>query len=330
MARLCSYEEAKEIINKANKHFNNEERAIWIHASKLEEANGQPGRCEPLISRGVAKIAKKKHVFEREPWIDDSQDCDKVQSHATSRAIIKAIFSLDSQEHDAPSTWLDDISLAIQRGNIISARTMLEQAVTLVPTDKRLWEAYLEFEQKVGEGKHSLILQRAAQIAGASGQDFLLRLGREMVRNGQIVKAKELISFSVTASPKDGTIRLAYLEILKYSSDVEECRKAIKLAQVEITESIELWRFSIKFERDMSNLPGALATAEAAVSKFPLDVDIACDLGTVLEELNRFDKARENYMSLTKNPKCQKNSKSWIQWIKMEERLSGSQKVVNL
>jgi Flp pilus assembly protein TadD len=300
---------------------------VWIHASKLEEANGQPEKCEPIISRGVAKIAKKKQVFEREPWIDSAQDCDKVSSPETSKAIIKAIYMLDAQEHDGVSIWLDDISLAIQRGNAISARTMLEQAVTLAPNDKRLWEAYLEFEQRAGEGKYPKILERAAQISGLSGHAFLLRLGRELVRTGQVDKAKALLSEALKSSPKEESIWLANLEMLKQSGQQEECRKAIREAIATLPESTGLWRYSIKFERDMAHLPLALAEAEKAVAKFPLDIGIACDYGVILEELNRFDKARENYLSLTKTPKCQKDSRPWIHWMKLEEKLSGPAKV---
>jgi pre-mRNA-processing factor 6 len=66
LARLLPYQEAKEVINVANNYFKNEERDIWIHASKLEEANGNSDKCEILISRGLRKIMKKKKLMNRD------------------------------------------------------------------------------------------------------------------------------------------------------------------------------------------------------------------------------------------------------------------------
>jgi hypothetical protein len=66
LARLCPYEEAKEVINVANRYFKSEERAIWVHASKLEESNGKPETCEILIGKGISKIVKKKNIFQRD------------------------------------------------------------------------------------------------------------------------------------------------------------------------------------------------------------------------------------------------------------------------
>ncbi len=66
LARLCPYEEAKEVVNAANRYFKSEERTIWVHASKLEESNGKPEMCDLLISKGISKIVKKKNIFQRD------------------------------------------------------------------------------------------------------------------------------------------------------------------------------------------------------------------------------------------------------------------------
>ena len=66
MARLSEYAEAKEVLNAANKHFQQLEKAIWIHAAKLEEANEAKHNCGPLIEKGLRKIAKKRKGLDRE------------------------------------------------------------------------------------------------------------------------------------------------------------------------------------------------------------------------------------------------------------------------
>lgn len=66
LARLSPYDEAKEVINEANRYFKSEVREIWVHASKLEESNNNSDKCEFLISRGISKIIKKKNIFQRD------------------------------------------------------------------------------------------------------------------------------------------------------------------------------------------------------------------------------------------------------------------------
>lgn len=66
LARLMDYAQAKEVLNNANRHFQQMEKSIWIHAAKLEEANGAVENCGPLIEKGLRKIAKKKKGLDRE------------------------------------------------------------------------------------------------------------------------------------------------------------------------------------------------------------------------------------------------------------------------
>lgn len=249
---------------------------------------------------------------------------------STCRAIIKAVFELDMKEHDFGSLWLEDANFALQRGNKESARIMFDVAVEFSPTESRLWEGYLGLESRLEQRvKYRKVLERAASIGGETSQPFLLRLSKELVRAGDTDKALELLKNSFQEQPKSELLCLAYAEILKQLKEESKCRELLSNA-ISTLNSVNIWRYLIKFERDLGHIHKALEVSKTATSKFPYDVDIACDLSTVYEEMSQFEKARENYISLTKNPKCQKQSRPWIQYIHFESRVSGPQKVINL
>jgi tetratricopeptide (TPR) repeat protein len=231
------------------------------------------------------------------------------------------------KEHDFASLWIEDANLALHRGNKESARIMFDVAVELHPLDQRLWEGYIGLESRLEERvKYRKVLERAAAVEGETAQPFLLRLSKELVRAGEIAKAVELLKTSMEKQPKSEVLCLAYAEILKQLKHGDECRKLLLNARKTI-DSVTVWRYHIKLERDLGNINKALEVSKEASARFPYNVDVACDLSTVYEEMNQFDKARENYLSLTKIPKCQKQSRPWIQYVLFENRVAGPQKV---
>lgn len=246
---------------------------------------------------------------------------------STCRAIIKAVFQLDMKEHDFASLWLEDANFALQRGNKESARIMFDVAVDIFPKDSRLWEGYIGLESRLEERlKYRKVLERAAAVEGETAQPFLLRLSKELVRSGETEKAIELLKNSLDKQPNSEVLCLAYAEILKQLKQADKCRVLLAKARDTIITP-NIWRYYIKFERDLGDIKKALEVSKEATTRFPYNVDIACDLSTVYEEMNQFDKARENYISLTKNSKTQKQSRPWIQYILFESRVSGPQKV---
>lgn len=248
----------------------------------------------------------------------------------TCRSIINSVFKLDMKEHDYTTMWLEDANLSLQRGNKETARTMFDVAVELDPKQRRLWEGYVGLEYRLEDHeRYREVLKRAAKAEGDVAQPFLLKLSKEHLRSGNPIKAKELLKDAVTANPNNEVLSLAYAEILKQMKETDKCRSILKEAEQNI-QTANIWKYHIKLERDMGDISKALEVSKEAVAKFPYDVDLACDLSIVYEELNKFEKSRENYISLIKTPKCQRKSRPWIQYMHLEEKLGGAQKVSEL
>lgn len=327
LARLLPYKEAKDVINKANQHFKSEERAIWVHASKLEEANGNADKCSVIISRGIQKTAKKKQVFERDEWLDEAQQCEKAGCPSTCRAIIKAVYDMDAKEQERVGMWLEDAQLAIQRGHKISAKFMYECALEDSPESQQLWDSYILFSQRTEDRQAYLqALTQASSISTKAAEGFLLRLTKELIRAGRVDEAQQKMAEAIQRNPNSEVVALAFVEQLKQTGQQDRARTELQRAQ-QTLRSAAVWRYSVKLERDLGDINKALECAKKGCELHPYDVDLACDLCTVFEEMNKFDLARENYLSLTRNPRCQRSSRPWIQYMLLEEKLAGAQKV---
>jgi tetratricopeptide (TPR) repeat protein len=216
--------------------------------------------------------------------------------------------------------------LAVQRGSVETARTILTLGVELKPTDLRLWETLMNYEKKLGNHQEYLrVLQRAAQNCGSS-EKIILKLAKEEIRNANVSKAKNILSQAISTEPNNEGLIMALLEVHKNMKEFDGCRSLLK-EFISKRPSIALWRYGIKLERDVGNLNQALERCLEATKSYPYDIDIACDLSLVYEEMSKFEKARDNYTSLIKNPKCWGASRPWIQLINLEEKLSGPSKV---
>lgn len=222
--------------------------------------------------------------------------------------------------------WLEDHNLAVQRGSVETARTILTLGVELKPADIRLWEALMTYEKKLGNHQEFLrILQKAALNCGSS-ERIILKLAKEEIKNGNVSEAKKILSEAIAKEPNNQSLVIALLEVHKNLKEFDSCRSLLK-EFIAKRPSTALWRYSIKLERDVGDQKQALEQCLEATQSYPYDIDIACDMSLVYEEMSKFEKARENYTSLIKNPKCWSASRPWILLINLEEKLSGPSKV---
>lgn len=66
------------------------EPAIWITAAKLEEAHAHVDNVSKIISVAVRGLEAKKVVTDRETWIKEAKECERLGNPVTCAAIIHA------------------------------------------------------------------------------------------------------------------------------------------------------------------------------------------------------------------------------------------------
>ena len=231
---------------------------------------------------------------------------------------------MDFERNDPSSIWIDDAKLAMYQGNLLSARTMYEVALSLRPQDSSLWEEYLNLENTFGDQqKYKAVLQRAAESGGVASEVFVLQLAKKLLAAGQIEESERHMAVAVEKNPSNDQLVLGYIELLKRIGKISKCREMLQVAKNLPGSKESVFRYAIRFEREQAQPESALKEAREASQRFPNSSDISCDLATALEEVGRYDKARDEYQSLGRDQQAQKNHRVWTQWIALEDRTGG-------
>lgn len=231
---------------------------------------------------------------------------------------------MDDERKDPSSVWIEDAKLAMYQGRIESARIMYEAALALRPQDSSLWQEYLNLENTCGTHEtYKTVLQRAARSGGSASEAFVLQLAKKLLAVGQVEEAERHMADAVAASPENDQLLLGYVELLKRIGKVNKCRELLKQGKSAPIPRESIFRYCIRFEREQAQPETALKEAKEAQSKFSNSSEIACDLALAYEELGKYDKAREEYVILSKDVGYQKNVRLWTQWMALEERTGG-------
>lgn len=77
LARLETYENARRVLNRAREHIPTE-RQIWISAARLEETRGQSDMVDRIIERAITSLKANMVEINREHWLKDAVDAEKV------------------------------------------------------------------------------------------------------------------------------------------------------------------------------------------------------------------------------------------------------------
>lgn len=249
-AKLLPYLEAKQVLNKANRHFNLAEKSIWINASKLEEAEGNLDNCKLIISKAIKKILKKKKLIKREEWIYDAQDCEKSESIETCKAILHGIMLLDMKESGYDDQWIEDASLSVQRAHLETARWIHNYSVELDPKESKFWLAALEFERVHGNEKKYLTHLKNAIENNKESQQFWLKAARVYIKKNDIEGARDILKKAIAENPEKSNLYVAQAEVEKECKNFDNARKILKESREKL-EDPDLWRKSIRLELEL-------------------------------------------------------------------------------
>jgi len=323
-AKLHSYEEAKKILNDANKHFKNRERAIWIYAARLEEANGSGSNCEPIISRAIKKISKIHKILKREEWMHDAEKCESGGSIETAKAIIKAVMMLDMKEKKFIEQWIEDASLSLKRGRIETTRAIYNTSVSLAPDQEQLWLKTLEFERVYGDEERYIDTLNKAIEHNKDSQVFWMKIITTYIRKHDVDKARESITKAIALNPGNDKLIIAKAEMEKQLRDYGAARKVLENGRNELN-TIAIWRSSITTELQLSNSNNALELAKEAVRAFPGEPDLLCDLADVYAEMRQRDAARSILGSILRSKELSTTDRAWISMIDLTYSTQGIQ-----
>lgn len=168
LAKLETYEKAKQILNKARKAIPHEV-SIWIHAAKLEEAQN-PETCDKqldeLIERSVRALAKYDVEVPTQKWIDEALNCNIGGSLKVCNSILKTAikedFSKDTDtvhnlndnsvanlNKEKKAFWLDIADNANHKGCLHMNKEIYSILLKYFKNDVDIWIKLIELEKKI-------------------------------------------------------------------------------------------------------------------------------------------------------------------------------------
>jgi len=111
LARLETYDNARRVLNQARKHLPTE-RAVWIAAAKLEEAQNHSDMVERIVDKAVRSLDKHDAIISRAQWLKEAEASEFAGAPLTSAAIVKCTAGRGVDDEDRQRTWSDDANAA--------------------------------------------------------------------------------------------------------------------------------------------------------------------------------------------------------------------------
>jgi pre-mRNA-processing factor 6 len=130
----------------------------------LEEANQNEKMVPAIIKRAIKVLSGNGVKIDRETWIKEAEECEKMSSVVTAQTIINEVIEIGVEEQDKKRTWMEDAESLIAHGSINCARSVYAHALQKFPLKKSIWMKAASLEKNHGN-KQSLeqVLTKAVE-----------------------------------------------------------------------------------------------------------------------------------------------------------------------
>ena len=287
LARLETYDKAKQILNKARKAIPHE-ISIWIHAAKLEEAQN-PDTCDKqvdeLIERSVRALVKYDVEVPTQKWVEEALNCNIGGSSKVCSAILKTAIKEDfasanrdelnensfaNLNKEKKSFWLEIAENANLKGCLHMTREIYKILLMHFKNDVDIWIKLIDLEKKYGTVEEQVEILKKSVESCSENELFWLMYSNYKFKNESIEAAKDVLNEALKLHPNKPEIILGFVKYLKIENKFDEAQKMLKCARENFESSNnKIWIASIQLERQLGNLEKAFEICDFAMKKFP-------------------------------------------------------------
>eukprot|EP01035_Chromulina_nebulosa_P017336 gene17336-22881_t len=326
LAKLESHENARKILNLA-REANPTEALTWITAAKLEEVNEQTDMIDIIIRNMIGSLQQYQVAIDRDTWIRYAIDCEMSQTPLTCSAIVKYTIGIGVEIEDQRKTWLDDAQscLTNQPPAIITARAIYKHAISVYPSNKHIWSAYVVLEKDFGTKESiDLVLTQAVENC-PTAETLWLIAAKEKWNNNDIQAARDILTQAFSKNPHSEAIWLAACKLEWENNFIDRTRILLQKAR-EFHPTERIYMKSILLERESQNIDALLNLLTIAIDKYPNFLKFYMIGGQVcFEELKDYIKAKEYYQQGLKISN-QSSIPLWKLLLTLEESYKGINK----
>ena len=320
-AKLETYQNAQKVLNKARKALP-AERAIWIAAAKLEEAQQHVENVLPIVQRAVSSLTKHRVVVSREQWLHEAEAAESSGAPHTAAAVVQSTLSLHVDDEDRALVWADDAKSCLARGSVATARAILSHALQAFPHKRSFWMQAVELERRHGTAEALDQVLAAASERLPHVELFWLLRAKEQWMAGHLDPAREILTHAFAANPESEAVWLAAAKLEWETGESERARVLLQRAR-ERAPSARVFMKSALLEREQQQPKAALKLIDEGLQHYPTFAKLYMMGGQICSEdlpnsKSSLDRARKYYQRGLEQ--CPENTALWTLASRLEER----------
>jgi pre-mRNA-processing factor 6 len=320
------------VLNKAAKKIPTD-HVLWVHAAKLEEAEGNYDLVPKLIRKGLKNLSgasikddsgvSKSVKITREQWLKEAYDSEMSGSIVTARALIQETLyeGIDDKSDidESKRIWFDTAGQFLDRGAIECSRAMLLCACEELKTDHFAWLKAIKLEEEHGNvSKLGNIIKKSLDHCSDIELFYLMYAKHLWKKEKNVDSAIGVLNEGLVKHDSEQEIYLALIKLHKEKRDYETARKLLQKGRTKC-DSERIWMQSAQLEREIGNNEQAAKILETAIEKYPGFYKLYLISATLKTDLQDFDEARKVYEASVKA--CKQTPYLWICYAQMEQAL---------
>eukprot|EP00934_Nitzschia_sp_Nitz4_P007841 Nitzschia sp. Nitz4//scaffold257_size48314//42683//45577//NITZ4_007096-RA/size48314-processed-gene-0.38-mRNA-1//1//CDS//3329544469//7831//frame0 len=269
LARLETYDNARKVLNNARRALPTE-RSIWIAAAKLEESQDHTELVPKLIARAFSSLSRSDSavVVTRAQWLTEAEQAEAAGAPLTCAALVRECIGMDVDDEDRQRTWADDAKGALARGSVVTARAILEHALSIFPTKRGLWMQAVDLERNHGTPEHLDEVLKSASERLPRVELFWLLRAKERWMAGDIDLARDILTQAFAANPDSERVWLAAAKLEWETGETERARVLLQRAR-ERAPTERVYMKSALLERENGNYSASLDLVQQGLERYP-------------------------------------------------------------
>ncbi|PWN42155.1 putative pre-mRNA splicing factor prp1 [Ceraceosorus guamensis] len=276
-ARLSSPEEAQKVLNEARKALPSSHE-IWIAAARLiEQTNADQGKpvdetqtlLDRTLSTAVKRLQKAGAVLSRDQWLKEAERVEREGSPMSCAAIVKATITIDVEEEDRRTVWVEDAQACLEHGNVETARAILAFTLREYPDRQSIWRIAVDVERKYGTTDSlEAILERAVTMCPKAETLWLIYAKEKWQGQKDVAGARQVLIRAFEKNLGSEEISLAAAKLEAENGQKQAAAMLLQRARQEVN-SQRVWLKSAVFAREEGQLADSLDLVKQAIKVFP-------------------------------------------------------------
>lgn len=250
------YKEARSTLNRARKALGNDCVTIWLRACRLEFEHGDSSKCVNLV-----KKAFKECPLTREEWFGHAVTLE--EDGLTFLATLIVCELLSSEEHNYDQ-WLEDSET--YKNHVFVMKTILNQIVIHFPKKTGVWRRLVEVYKRHFELEELYkIFENVVELMPKNTL-FWLMYSKEVWKNGDIAKAKDVLQRALKTVPSSVDVWCALMKLEMVSGNGEGVDKTFSKAK-DAVSSERVWYKYVHILRERGDDARALAMLDEGLNE---------------------------------------------------------------